>query len=121
RLNAEGEAAALIVEAIKYEWDGELVTLYGRLHSGDDVSRLATIEQWLSQYGERVELLLTAGQTCLQNKLWGKARGYLEAAARAQPSALVYLELARLCELTQNPEEATRYYRKGLELVASAS
>jgi HemY protein len=118
RLNADNEAAALIGEALRDDWDGKLVTLYGQLHGSDGVTRLASIEQWLSQYGERIELLITAGQSCLQNKLWGKARSYLEAAARTQPSPAAYLELARLAEQTQNPDEAARYYRMGLELAA---
>ncbi len=118
QLNADAIAAALIVDALRRDWDPALVQLYGGLHSSDGVSRLATIEQWLSQYGERQELLITAGQACLQNKLWGKARSYLEAAARTRPSPAAYLELARLCEQTQLPDEAARYYRKGLELAA---
>lgn len=118
RLNADAEAAALIGEALREDWDGELVELYGRLHGSDGVTRLASIEQWLSQYGERTELLITAGQACLQNKLWGKARSYLEAAARTAPSPAAYLELARLADQTQNPDEAARYYRLGLEQVA---
>jgi HemY protein len=118
RLNADAEAAALIGDALRDGWDGDLVTLYGHLHGSDGVTRLASIEQWLSQYGERIELLLTAGQACLQNKLWGKARSYLEAAASTQPSPGAYLELARLAEQTQNPEDAARYYRLGLELAA---
>lgn len=118
RLNADNDAAALIGEALREDWDGQLVTLYGQLHGSDGVTRLASIEQWLSQYGERIELLITAGQSCLQNKLWGKARSYLEAAAHSQPSPAAYLELARLAEQTQNPDEAARYYRMGLELAA---
>ena len=118
RLNADADAAALVGEALRQQWDGELVTLYGHLHGSDGVTRLASIEQWLTQYGERLELLVTAGQACLQNKLWGKARSYLESAARIQPSPGTYLALAQLAEQTQNPDEAARYYRLGLERVA---
>lgn len=118
RLNADAEAAALIGEALRSEWQPELVRVYGRLAGSDGVARLATIEQWLGQYGERLELLVTAGQACLQNKLWGKARSYLESAAGTRPTPEVYLALARLCEQTQNPEEAARFYRLGLELAA---
>ena len=118
RLNADAEAASLIGEALKADWDGELVRLYGELLGSDGLSRLAAIEQWLGEYGEREELLVTAGRACLQNKLWGKARSYLEAAVRLKPTPAAYRELARLCEQTQNPEEAARYYRLGLELAA---
>jgi HemY protein len=119
RLNAHAEAAALIASVLNEDWDGELVTLYGELLATDPVGHLASIEQWLKQYGEKPELLITAGRACLANKLWGKARSYLEAVIRVRPSAAAYLELARLCEQTQNPEEAARLHRQGLEMAAA--
>lgn len=118
RLNAEAEAAALIVTTLKSEWDADLVLLYGGLQAGDALGQLAIIEQWLGRYGEKPELLTTAGRVCLRNKLWGKARSYLEVALRVAPSPVVYLELATLCTTTQNAEEAARYYQQGLELAA---
>ena len=118
RLNADAEALALITATLNKTWDAQLVTIYGGLHSVDPLAQLATVEQWLSQYGEKPELLVTAGQACLRNKLWGKARSYLEAVIRVAPTPAAYLELARLCELTQNPEEAQRLQRLGLELAA---
>lgn len=120
RLNADAEAAALIGSALKQDWDGELVWLFGELHAADPLGQLATIEQWLNQYGEKPELLVTAGRACLANKLWGKARSYLEAVARLNPTPAAYLELARLCEQTQNPDEANKFFRHGLELAAGA-
>lgn len=118
RLNADAEALALIVAALDKNWDAELVTVYGGLHSVEPLTQLAAAEQWLNKYGEKHELLVTAGQACLRNKLWGKARSYLEAVLRVAPSPSAYLELARLCEQTQNPEEAQKFYRLGLELAA---
>lgn len=119
RLNADAEASALIAAQLDRDWDGELVRLFGRLHTVDPLSQLAAVEQWLSRYGERPELQLTAGQVCRRNKLWGKARSYLEAALRAAPDAATYLELARVCEATQNPGEAEKFHRLGLELAMS--
>lgn len=118
QLNAHAEASALIASVLKTEWDGPLANLYGELHATDTVGQLASIEQWLNQYGEKPELLITAGRACLANKLWGKARSYLEAVIRVAPSPAAYLELARLCEQTQNQEEAARLNRQGLELAA---
>jgi HemY protein len=118
RLNADAEALALIASTLDKTWDAELAMLYGELHAADPVGQLASVEQWLKQHGERSELLVTAGRACLRNKLWGKARSYLEAVTRVAPSPAAYLELARLCEQTQAPEEAQRFYRKGLELAA---
>lgn len=121
RLNAEAEAAAQIGAALQQEYDGELVRLYSRLQSrlqgSDAITRLATVEQWLSRYGERPELLLAAGCASLDARQWGKAQGYLEAARRGAAEPAVYQALARLAEQTQHPDEALRWYREGLALV----
>ena len=119
RLNAGAEALSLIATALNQGWDAELMRLYGGLQAADSLGQLATIEQWLGRYGEYPEAQLAAGQVCLRNKLWGKARSYLEAAIRQQPTATGYLELARVCEATQNKAEAEKYTRMGLELAAA--
>lgn len=119
-LNAHPEALALAGEALKDGWDAQLATLYGELHVTDPLSQLAAIENWLNQYGEKPELLITAGRVCLRNRLWGKARSYLDAVLNVAPSASAYLELARLCEQTQNAGDAQRFYRQGLEFAANA-
>ena len=46
---------------------------------------------------------------------------WTEAVIRSAPSPAAYLELARLCEQTQNKEEAERFYRQGLELAAQTA
>ena len=118
RLNAHAEAVALISSVLETEWDGNLANLYGQLHASDPLGQLASIEQWLGKYGEKPELLITAGRACLANKLWGKARSYLEAVIRLEPTPAAYLELARLAEQTQNLDEAAKLHRQGLELAA---
>ena len=119
RLNADAEALALISVTLRKVWDADLVTLFGELHATDTLSQLATIESWLNQYGEKPELLTTAGRICLRNKLWGKARSYLEAVLQVAPTPVAYLELAKLSAETQNGEQAMKLYRQGLELASS--
>ncbi len=119
RLNADAEALAQITVVLQREWDPDLALLYGELHAADPIAQLANVEQWLSSHGPKPELLLLAGRVCLNNKLWGKARSYLEAGVQAAPTPRGYLDLARLCQETQQPEEAGRYYRQGLELAAA--
>jgi HemY protein len=121
RLNAESDATAQITAALRQTWDGPLAKLYGGLQGIDALTQLATAEQWLVQYGEKPELLLIAARACSRNRLWGKARSYLEGLVRVQPSVEAYLELAQLCQQTQAPEDAARYYRQGLELAAKTS
>ncbi|MGQ0501934.1 MAG: heme biosynthesis HemY N-terminal domain-containing protein [Panacagrimonas sp.] len=118
RLNAHAEASALIASTLSTQWDADLANLFGQLHAADPLGQLASIEHWLTQYGEKPELLITAGRACLANKLWGKARSYLEAVIRLHPTPAAYLELARLAEQTHNAEEATRLHRQGLELAS---
>lgn len=118
RLNADADALALIAQALAVDWDGELALLYGDLHANDPIGQLATVESWLALYGEKTELLQVAGHVCLANRLWGKARSYLEAVIATAPTPKAYLDLARLCTDTQQPEEAARHYQLGLELAA---
>ncbi len=119
RLNADGDARGFIEQQLAQRWDAVLVKLYGPLHTEDPVAQLATLERWLQEHGEQPALLETAGQVCLKNKLWGKARSYLEAVIATAPTPGAYLELARLCELTQQPQEAQGFYKAGLELAAT--
>lgn len=118
RLGADAEVAAQIMQMLRQGWDPGLVDIYGELTGLDPVSQLATVEQWVNQHGEKPELLLAAGRVCTRNRLWGKARSYLDAALRIQPTADVYLALAKVCENAKQPEEAQLFYRRGLELAA---
>jgi HemY protein len=118
RLNADAEAAAQIEAILATEWDGALVRLYGDLHAADAIAHLATVERWLTQYGERPELLRLAGRACLEARLWGKAQSYLDASLRAEPTSLAHFDLARLFEQTQRPADAAQHYREGLALAA---
>ena len=120
RLNADSEALALIAQALAIDWDADLALLYGDLHANDPIGQLATVEQWLALYGEKPELLQIAGHVCLANRLWGKARSYLEAVLAIAPTPKACLDLARLCADTQQPEEAALHYRQGLELAAGS-
>ena len=114
QLNAHAEAAALIANVLKTEWDAELVQVFSALSPPDGIGALASVEQWLNQYGERPELLYAAARACLDNKLWGKARAYLEAGLRMRPDAATYLELARLIERSPEGGDADAIYREGL-------
>lgn len=119
RLGADNEVAAQVSQMLKQGWDPGLVEVYGELTGLDPVAQLATVEGWLNQHGEKPELLLAAGRVCTRNRLWGKARSYLDAALRVQPGADVYLALAKVCENAKQPEEAALFYRRGLELAAA--
>lgn len=113
---ADSEAIAMVDTALKSSWDAELVLLFGDLRAADPVSQLAKVEQWIKRYEEKPELLFVAGRLCLRNRLWGRARSYLEASLDKRSSPDTYFALARLNEETQEPGKAMEFYRRGLEL-----
>lgn len=119
-LNAQAEAEAHIVGALREDWHPGLAEAYGALSGRDPVGSLATVEGWLQRYGEKPELLLLAARACARNRLWGKAQSYLEGLLRLAPSPAGHLELAQLMEQTHNAAGAAQNYKKGLELRQAA-
>jgi HemY protein len=113
---ADEQAADVVRETLKHEWSASLVLLFGDLECADRTAQLATVENWLKQYGEEPELLLVAGRLCLRNRLWGRARSYFEASQKNQSRPDALLELGRLFEEINEKEEARSAYRRGLEL-----
>ena len=92
-------------------WQPELVELYGRLGGSGQTARLARAESWLPQHPDDSVLLLALGRMCFRQKLWGKAQSYLEASLSLQATQSAHLELARLFEQLERPDEANRQYR----------
>ena len=118
RLGAPEEAEEVLRKALKEGYDSRLVHLYGRARGRDGAHQLKTAEGWLKQHGDDPELLLTLGRLCLQNKLWGKAREYLEASLARQRSAETCAELARLLAQLGEVERSNQLFQEGLGLLA---
>ncbi len=93
------------------DWLAELVAIYGQLDGGDQTSRIARAEDWLHGHPDDAGLLLALGRMCIQQRLWGKAQSYLEASLSVAETQAAHLELARLCDQLERPEEANRHYR----------
>ncbi len=112
----EQEAEGLIRGLLKHHWESALVHLYGRLEGVPAGRRLAQVESWLKLHPGDGALLLTAGRLCLQERLWGKARSYLEASLGAAPSAEAWQELGRLLDRMDEKEKARACFEEGLAL-----
>lgn len=114
-LGAEAEAQKLIetvLDAAKNdEWQPDLAAIYGRLTNSEQTARIAKAEGWLRRHPEDARLLKALGRMCLRQRLWGKAQSYLEASLSVQPSQQGHLELARLFDQLERPEEANKHYR----------
>lgn len=108
------EAVILLQEAIKQQWESNLVRLYGLAPSSTPDKQLRVAERWLAEHPNDPELLLCLGRLSIYNQLWGKARNYLEASLAEQSKPETYGELAKLLEKIDFKEEALKYYREGL-------
>lgn len=120
RLKADDDAANVIRGALKVQWSGPLVELFGQLDCSDRTQQLATVEDWINGYGKKHELMMVAGRMCLRNKLWGRARSYFETSQSEQPTAGGMLELAQTYEQLNEFDQARDTYREGLKLSVSS-
>lgn len=112
---AEEQTVKVIRDVLRRDWNASLALLFADVKAKDDTAQLKDAERWLKLHGEEPELLLVAGRLCLRNQLWGRARSYFEASLRNQPRPDALLELGRLFEEIDQPEEARKAYRQGLE------
>jgi len=117
-LDGHDDAEVLIRDSMKRHWNNQLVYLYGVVNASDHDKQLATAETWLKGNEKNPVLLLTLGRLCKRNKLWGKARAYLEASIGIQPRSDSYKELGELMEKLEEPDNAAKYFRQGLVLAA---
>lgn len=107
--------------ALKKQWDSALVRLYGQVESVDPSKQLAYAEHMLANHARDPLLLLTLGRLCIRNKLWGKAKSYLEDSIEAQPTPDAYQELAAVLEQEGNHAAAVAYYQEGLKIATGSA
>jgi len=112
---AEKELAA----ALKSDWRGPLVRLFGLVEATDTTKQLKRAEIWLKNRSEDPDLLLTAARLCLRNELWGKARSYLETVLSMRPTPEAYQEYGALLAQMGDTDAAAAAYRDGLGMVAA--
>lgn len=110
-------AQRIVEHALDDEWDSDLIEVYADCQGGDVLGRIAQAEEWLKNQPQDAQLLLTLGRLCRQQQLWGKAQSYLEASLSLQPARATHIELARLLDQLERPEDANRHYRAAATLV----
>lgn len=121
RVGLHGKAEKSLISALKSEWRGPLVRLFGLVEGPDASKQLKRAETWLAKRGEDPDLLLTAARLCLRNELWGKARSYLEAVISLRPTPEAYSEYGRLLNQLGEADAAADAYRDGLGMVTDTS
>jgi HemY protein len=117
RLDAGEDAAAIIEQSLEREWDAGLVALYADCRTADATRRIERAERWLRQHPNDPALLLALGRLCARERLWGKARSYIEASLSLEESFGAHMELARLLDAHGESGAARSHYERSLRLV----
>ena len=113
-------AHKILSDSLDAKWDSDLVAMYGDCQHGDVTVQIEQAEKWLNQHRQDAGLMLALGKLCLHQKLWGKARSYLDASISLAPSHAAYTALGQLAERLGKPDEAFRYYQNAMTLAAGA-
>jgi HemY protein len=121
RVGAGDDAETVLRKALKASWIPALVSAYGRLETSNPAAQLATAEKWLNERPEDPGLLLTCGQLCLRNQLWGKARSYLETSLAIHPSPETWRIYGELLVQLGESGAASEAFREGLAAAAGSS
>lgn len=121
RCDLHARAEKELVAALKKDWRGPLVQLFGQIEGVDASKQLKRAESWLTKHAEDPDLLLTAARLCLRNELWGKARSYIESVISLRPTPEAYQEYGALLNQMGEADAAASAYRDGLGMVAAGS
>ncbi|MCG8370849.1 MAG: heme biosynthesis protein HemY [Proteobacteria bacterium] len=119
RVGAHDRAEKELTSALKSDWRGPLVRLFGLVEATDTTKQLKKAEGWLKDHGEDPDLLLAASRLCLRNELWGKARSYIETVIGLRPTPEAYREYGALLAQMGEADAAADAYRDGLGMVAA--
>lgn len=111
-------AEQIIKTQLDTNWDETLIQEYGLLKIDNLPQRTKQSEDWLQNHKDSAGLLLTLGRLNKKQKLWGKAKSYLESSLSRKPLVGTYAELAELHELLDEPIDAQRCAKKGLHIAS---
>ena len=121
-LKSGERAAELIEHSLDQNWDSDLAARYGDCAdcaastSDAGTRQIERAERWLAAHPGDAMLLLTLGRLCAREKLWGKARNYLDASISVEPTYQAHLACAQLHEQLGDGAAAQTHYRESLNL-----
>lgn len=127
-LGTAERAAEIIERALDASWDSELAGLYAACNAG--TQQIERAERWLDAHPHDAALLLTLGRLCMREKLWGKARNYLDASLSVEATVDTHLACAQLHEKlheqlheqsgdVRDEAKAQKHYRESLRLAVA--
>lgn len=119
--NQTEKAETLLKKTLKNNLNPMLLNRFGLLKSENPIKQLKIAEAWYKHNEQNQPLLLCLGRLCKQQKLWGKARFYLEKSLKLSPSIEVYNELGQIMEEQGEKNAALNYYKMAANLFAVAT
>ncbi|MCG9080694.1 heme biosynthesis HemY N-terminal domain-containing protein [Laribacter hongkongensis] len=112
-LGDTAQAVDLLVRRLDAQYSGELAQelqpLVPALDAEARLDLMRRADVWLTQEPRDAGLLLLLGRLALAQQLWGKAQGYLEASVSLHNSLAAQVELTRLFEQLDRPDDARRH------------
>lgn len=115
--NKADEAEIILKMILRKVLNDHLLELYAALPSTNFIKKISRAEGWLKANPENAALLLCLGRICKQQKLWGKAKQYLEKSICLKPTPAAYAELGQIMEMQNDLRGALDFYNKGLQIV----
>lgn len=106
---------------LRKDWSEAVVQAYAELSGADTGARLRQAEGWLKQHPNSVVLLTALGRLCVEGRLWGKAREYLERALAISETAAVWESLGDGYAGEGSHALAEHCYRNALRLARGES
>jgi HemY protein len=107
-------AISEIESGLRRDWSERLVRSYGELGEAEADTRLRHAEAWLSVQPNSPGLMLTLGRLCIQSKLRGKAREYLQRGIGVEASAPLWEALGDCCAGHGESADAATCYTNAL-------
>ncbi len=106
------EAEAMLKIVLRKELDGALLRIYANIDSRDPIKHLTRAEKWLRTNPQHPDLMLILGKICWRQKLWGKAKDYLERSVKFAKNREAHLALADFfAERNDLPRAVDCYHR----------
>ncbi|MBP6596598.1 MAG: heme biosynthesis protein HemY [Arenimonas sp.] len=116
RLGLEQSGVDALAEALDTQWDDALAADFGRLPAGRSTPRLARAETWMAAHASSPALLVTLGQLCFQQQLFGKAEDYLHRALAQGAGADAWEALGKVWTANGDDARAALAYTNALRL-----
>ncbi len=113
QVDAGDLVSPMLQKTLKRKMDDKLLEVYARF-KGDAIQQIGFLEGLLTNHPRNPMLLQATAQLCLRDKLWGKARGYLESAIAEGADHSAYLKLGDLYAQLGESTKASECFRKGL-------